>query len=150
MQSGAVWGKGYSVIALRRFDGVPLLSDAKHLGAMVTLITVSPDVKLVPGTSSWFPLLERSTYANKTLNGREEHQRLQKEFSDQVEAMYLGGPMPKEINTVVQPEPLVEGDELPEGREPLPDGTDSVIMPPPQPPTDVPDNGGSSGSGGAV
>ena len=122
----------------------------KSLGVLTSYVTVSPDVKLVPGTSAWYPIVDRATYANRTLAGREEHQRLQTEFTDNVEAQQIGGPPLEDPDTVVQSEPLIEGDELPEGGMPHPDGTGSVIEPPPQPPTDVPDTGGSSASGGAA
>ena len=71
LQSGDAWMKGYTVIPLRRFDGIPLTSQAKHLGVLTTFLTVSPDVKLVPGITAWYPVLDRAVYANKTLAGRE-------------------------------------------------------------------------------
>ena len=68
--------EGYTVIPLRRFDGIPLTSQAKYIGILTTFLTVSPDVKLVPGTADWYPVLDRAVYANKTLTGREEQQQL--------------------------------------------------------------------------
>ena len=37
------------------------------------------DVHVIPGTLSWFPLLDRSNYANKTLNGMGHHRQLERE-----------------------------------------------------------------------
>ena len=147
LQSGSAWMKGYTVIPLHRFDGIPLNSQAKHLGVLTTFLTVTPDVKLVPGTTAWYPVLDRAVYANKTLSGREEHKQLEAEFSQRIEALYAGDDH-ADLDTVVRPQPLVEDDELPEDGDITPDGI--IIRPtvPPPAPTFVPDTGGSAGSGG--
>ena len=60
------------VAPLSAFVGISTKSPSKVLQARVEgRITVTEDVAPVPGTKCWFPVLDRSTYANKTLAGCE-------------------------------------------------------------------------------
>ena len=69
---GGKWKRGYVVCPLDAFANVSLKSTSKLVAAQVNQrITVTEDVHLVPGTTPWFPLIDRSHYANRTLCGIE-------------------------------------------------------------------------------
>ena len=74
------WKEYYHIVPLSCFDKVSLLTHAKGLRSKFTKkIIMSPDVHVIPGTSSWFPLLDRSNFANKTLDGNEVHRKLERD-----------------------------------------------------------------------
>ena len=67
---GGRWKKGYVVCPLEAFADVPLSFKGKKVASKINRrITVTEDVHPVPGTRPWFPLIERSHYANRTLSG---------------------------------------------------------------------------------
>ena len=69
---GGKWRRGYVVCPLEAFANVTLTSTSKLVAQQINQrITVTEDVHLVPGTSPWFPLIDRSHYANRTLCGIE-------------------------------------------------------------------------------
>jgi len=97
-------------------------------------ITMSPDVHVIPGTSSWFPLLDRSNFANKTLDGNEVHRKLERDSLTRPTPLGIQG-----IDSVdyIQPEdhdsqsaqpPCEAGDgAIPE--DPRPSGDDQRLFP---------------------
>ena len=78
-QSGCNWSnEGYLAMPLSAFDEVSLLQGAQGIGGQVKrFITVTADVYKVPGSRYWFPLHQRSDYANRTMDGRKEHKTLE-------------------------------------------------------------------------
>ena len=69
---GGRWKKGYVVCPLTAFANLLLTNSSKSVAAKINAhITVTEDVHVVPGTSPWFPLIDRSHYANRTLCGIE-------------------------------------------------------------------------------
>ena len=78
MLPGGDWKQHYKDVPLLAFDDMPLKYDTKgYRQTFKGRVVITEDVHTIPGTRSWFPLRERSVYANHTLDGRAAHRRLQ-------------------------------------------------------------------------
>ena len=70
MGYGGRWRKRYIVCPLEAFVDVALHFKSKKVAGKINKrITVTEDVHPVPGTRPWFPLIDKSHYANRTLCG---------------------------------------------------------------------------------
>ena len=71
MGYGGRWRGGHIVAPLDAFAGISLSARGTRASHVKDRITITEDVHLVPGTTTWFPLIDRADYANKTLAGME-------------------------------------------------------------------------------
>ena len=71
MGYGGRWRGGHIVAPLEAFAGISLSARGTRAAHVKDRITITEDVHLVPGTNTWFPLIDRADYANKTLAGME-------------------------------------------------------------------------------
>ena len=129
----------YNVMPLSCFDDkTPLLSGSKGLGGLTNYVTATTDVKPVPGCSSWYPLLETSRWANKTLDGRRHHRLLEESLRADLTDL-------KDPDTINLREPAIDTEAEPgTGEQTQPPGETNVATTSHPP---VPDLGG--GNGGA-